>query len=100
MENLIDSVPSFAEPSTFRPFERWMRLAFAEARTAFAISEVPIGAVFVLHPILTNAVESDTISSANQFLSSVDFERGEVVATGYNKTVVNKNVCHSLLSVF
>jgi hypothetical protein len=65
-------------------FERWMRLAFDEARTAMTIAEVPIGAVFVLHPVRTVGASGET--------AEVDFERGHVVATGYNRTVLTKNV--------
>ena len=56
----------------------WMRLALVEADRALAVSEVPIGAVFVRHERLSSG--------------ALDWHRGTVVASGYNRTNIDKNV--------
>lgn len=61
-------------------FEKWMEFAFAEAKAALASNEVPIGAVFVLHPVEDN---------------KVNFLEGKILSKGHNMTNVNKNVCLS-----
>jgi hypothetical protein len=70
-------INSNVDISTKLSFEKWMKIAFVEARIAKDIFEVPIGAIFVLHPVLNG---------------EINFEEGEVIAKGYNTTVVNKNV--------
>lgn len=60
---------------------KWMRFAVAEAETALAIGEVPVGAVFVKHQA------KDTAD-----LNTYDLENGEIVATGHNLTNETRNV--------
>lgn len=58
-------------------FEKWMTFAFTEAKAALASNEVPIGAVFVLHPVAGDRV---------------NFAEGRILSKGHNMTNINKNV--------
>lgn len=57
---------------------KWMIFALKQAELAFSKGEVPVGAIFVLHPIFPNG----------QF----DFSQGLIVSKSHNKTNIKKSV--------
>jgi len=72
---------------------KWMKVALGEAEIALRNMEVPVGAVFVVHPVLSDG--------------SVNFAEGTVISRGHNTTNADRNATkhaefvalHSLLDI-
>ena len=66
------------EHYTLKQAEHWMNYAFDMAKKAIEVGEVPVGAVFVKHPL----------NEHGAFI----FEEGEIVSSGHNLTNQRRNV--------